>query len=69
MSFIIGNQRPETDWQIDNLPFTVWFYSAMDLVTAALVLVLVVLGVGEDHAEVEHQEEEDGGEEAEGGHD
>ena len=29
----------------------------------------MVLGVGEDHAEVEHQEEEDGGEEAEGGHD
>ena len=41
----------------------------MDLVTAALVLVLVVLGVGEDHVEVKHQEEEDGGEEAEGGHD
>ena len=40
----------------------------MDLVTPALVLVLVELVAGEDHAEVEHQEQDDGRGEAEGGH-
>ena len=38
----------------------------MDLVT--LVLVLVELVVGENHTEVKHQEQDDGGGEAESGH-
>ena len=38
----------------------------MDLVT--LVLVLVELVVGENHTEVQHQEQDDGGGEAESGH-
>ena len=64
----MGN-RSETDF-VDNLysPFTVALDSAMDLVTPALVLVLVELVAGEDHAEVEHQEQDDGGGEAECGH-
>ena len=69
MPFIIENQRAETDWLLgDNLysPFTVDLDSAMDLVT--LVLVLVELVVGENHTEVQHQEQDDGGGEAESGH-
>ena len=41
----------------------------MTLVTTALVLVLEMLVVGEEHAEVKHQEQDDGGGEAERGHD
>ena len=69
MPFIIENQRAETDWLLgDNLysPFTVDLDSAMDLVT--LVLVLVELVVGENHTEVKHQDQDDGGGEAESGH-
>ena len=77
ISFIIWNQRAETDWLRllvvdefwEHAPFTVCLDSAMNLVSTALVLVLVMLVVGQEHAEVEHQEQDDGGGEAECGHD